>query len=1204
MIKLNDIRIGTRIFGLIGLIFIFVVGIDFVSRSSVKRVMESMGWVNHTHDVIAQVDQFMKYMVDMETGQRGYLLSGDETFLQPFSVAQEHVQQTLDDVIAQVSDNPEQVKRFRKAELLKNQWIQSAQKSDEIWKESTGEQSGISKNALVKEQLCAKQIMDSIRVIIDEITEVERELLEVRTNQNRADALRASRAISITIACVILVGIILGTIIVRNLVRSIQTAYTFSEEVTHGDYTKSFTVDQKDEIGLLINNIHRMTQQLKAAAIENQQQKWHSDGLTQLNDLLRDEHDSTRVSNAVCSFFADYVDGQIVTMYLREGEKLLLKGSYAFSKHKALGTEIQIGEGFVGQAAVENKLISITEIPADYTRINSSTGDSVPTNLVVIPTLYENEVNGVIEVASFRELSDEKLRFMDASREQIGIALQNISARILLEEALSKTQEQQEELRQSNEELEEQTKSLQESEERLRVQQEELEETNTNLEERTDSLEKQRAQVKQQNEELTNARDRIAEKAQELEITSKYKSEFLANMSHELRTPLNSMLILSKMLADNKKKHLDAKEAEFAKTINNSGTSLLTLINEILDLSKIESGKIELEIQDMKIQGFLSDLKQVFEPIANEKKLDFKVDMADNVPTSIRTDEQRLGQIIKNLLSNALKFTTKGSVTISIDHPVDGVISEPPTPRPLQIRVTDTGVGIPKDKQRLIFEAFQQADGSTSRKFGGTGLGLSISRELAKLLGGEIRIESTPGEGSTFILLIPLESVLPKKNDLVCATPSSTPAKPAPVTIKKAEPIAPPPVASTAGDNDDRENVSSGDRSILIVEDDETFASVMLELVREKEFKGIVAPTGEEGLRLALEHKPSAILMDIGLPGMDGLAVLDRLKEDIDLRHIPIHMISGHDKELDSFRRGAAGFLRKPISTEQLDTLMFDPIERIISGETRRLLLVEDDPTSRMSIEALLIEKDIEIIQAGSGKKALELLASESFDCMVLDLGLPDMSGMDVLEKIKEINTIGHVPVVVFTGRDLTSKEQGTLDSYAERIVVKGVKSQERLLDETALFLHRVEADLPEEKKKMIRMLHDKETIFRDKKILVVDDDMRNIFALSSVLEEKGMVPFVAKNGQEALDMLKKTKGIDLILMDIMMPVMDGYEAMRNIRDLKSNIKYSNIPIIALTAKAMKGDRFKCIEAGANDYIAKPVDLVKLFSVMRVWLYQ
>jgi len=683
-------------------------------------------------------------------------------------------------------------------------------------------------------------------------------------------------------------------------------------------------------------------------------------------------------------------------------------------------------------------------------------------------------------------------------------------------------------------------------------------------------------------------------------------------MSHELRTPLNSMLILSKMLANNKKNHLDEKEEEFAKTINNSGTSLLTLINEILDLSKIESGKMELEIQEMNLQSFFLELKQVFEPIAKEKGLEFKVDVADDVPASIRTDEQRLGQIIKNLLSNALKFTTEGSVIVSIDHPADGVISEPPTPRPLQIRVTDTGVGIPEDKQKLIFEAFQQADGSTSRKFGGTGLGLSISRELAKLLGGEIRIESTSGEGSTFILLLPLESVTPPQNATGPATPAPAPTAPAPTpapapkpaVIKKTAPIAPPPVTNADGNDDDRNNVSSSERSILIVEDDETFANVMLELVREKDFKGIVAPTGEEGLRLAREHKPSAILMDIGLPGMDGLAVLDRLKEDVDLRHIPIHMISGNDKELDSFRRGAAGFLRKPISMEQLDTLMFDPIERIISGATKKLLLVEDDPASRMSIEALLVEKDIEITQAGSGEEALKRLEAETFDCMVLDLGLPDMNGMAVLEKIKESNTIGHVPVVVFTGRDLTSDEQSVLDSYAERIVVKGVKSQERLLDETALFLHRVEADLPEDKKKVIRMLHDKETIFRDKKILVVDDDMRNVFALCSVLEDKGMIPVVAKNGQEALDMLEKTQGVDLVLMDIMMPVMDGYEAMRKIRERKTNIKYSNIPIIALTAKAMKGDRVKCIEAGANDYITKPVDEEKLFSVMRVWLYQ
>jgi CheY-like chemotaxis protein len=598
----------------------------------------------------------------------------------------------------------------------------------------------------------------------------------------------------------------------------------------------------------------------------------------------------------------------------------------------------------------------------------------------------------------------------------------------------------------------------------------------------------------------------------------------------------------------------------------------------------------------------------------------------------IRTDAQRLGQIMKNLLSNAFKFTDVGSVKVSIDRPAPGAITAPPAPHPIRVVVTDTGIGIPTDKQKLIFEAFQQADGTTSRKHGGTGLGLSISRELAKLLGGEIRLTSEPGKGSTFTLLLPVAVVASEKADDTAEGPSSAETTPGGAVPDGGTTVAEPPltrdqalVAPEASLGipggqrqdavepipDDRKTTTPDDKSILIIEDDPTFARIMLELVRERDFKGIVADTGEAGLHLADYYRPSAILLDIQLPGMDGLAVMDHLKEDVATRHIPIHVISGREDELDAYKRGAIGYLHKPIAMDSLDKDVFAPIERLLAGGVRNLLVVDDDDATRTSITALLEAKDVKIVTAATGKDAIAKLSTQPFDCMVLDLRLPDMPGTGVLEHIKITDSLAHIPVIVFTGKDLTGAERASLDKYAERIIVKGVKSQERLLDETALFLHRVDADLPEEKQQVIRMLHDKEAIFKDKKVLIVDDDMRNVFALSSVLEDKGMEPLPARNGQEALDMLATRRDIDLVLMDIMMPVMDGYEAMKRIRQTKHEIvegegagkQASRIPIIALTAKAMKGDRAKCIEAGANDYLAKPVDTDKLMSMLRVWLY-
>ncbi len=997
-----------------------------------------------------------------------------------------------------------------------------------------------------------------------------------------------------------------------RLARSLENNARFASAIGQGVLDLDYRPQSEQDV--LGNALLQMRQNLKKLSDINANNSWLQTSIVETGNILRGEKTEAELATQLLSKLADILRFQAGAVYVLDHEETLkLTGSYAFSHRKSHQAHFKFGEGLVGQAALEKKTILFDNVPDEFIYIQSGMGEGPARQVIVQPFLFQGKIVGVLELASVSPWDDLKCTLLDQIEESIAIAFHSIRTRQEMTRLLATTQEQaeelrvqQEELKEANEELEQQARALKDSEASLQAQQEELRVTNEELEEKTHILEQQKAAVAIKNQELEVAKNEIERKAREVEQASRYKSEFLANMSHELRTPLNSLLILSKSLMDNKKGNLKPDQVEAAEIIFNSGNELLALINDILDLSKIESGRMDLNLEPIEPETLATYVKMSFNHIASQKNLEFRVKTAEDLPAALTSDRQRIEQIIKNLMSNALKFTQKGAVTFSIDMARNGMAFRNKSLNRLPVvclSVSDTGIGIPKDKMDLIFEAFKQADGSTSRQYGGTGLGLSISRELARLLGGEIHLESEPGKGSTFSLYLPISPP---------ADATEAPAPPPPAKFEKAAPKpetpaedpllapempAPPKVESIP---DDRLGIGPDDKCILIIEDDPSFAKVLAGQSREKQFKILASATGEEGLALARKHQPAAIILDINLPGMNGWDVLDKLKENPATRHIPVHMMSAYDENIEAYRKGAIGYLTKPVNPEDLESA-FDRIGHFINRGMKDLLLIEDDKNLRKSIKTIIGEKNIQITDADSGNAALQALRSKTFDCMVLDLGLPDMSGFELLRKIEEDPALKAPPVIVYTGRELSKEEDRELHQYTDSIIIKGVKSEERLLDETALFLHRVVSEMPPQQQEIISYLHDKDTIFREKKILVVDDDMRNVIALTRVLEEKEIIVRAAENGQVAIDMLANEPDIHLVLMDIMMPVMDGYETIQKIRE---NPKFRNTPIIALTAKAMKDDRTKCINAGASDYIAKPVNVDKLLSLIRVWLHK
>ncbi len=1003
-----------------------------------------------------------------------------------------------------------------------------------------------------------------------------------------------------------------------NLTTQVRAIAEVSTAVTKGDLTRSITVEAQGEVAALKDNINEMILNLKDTTQKNMEQDWLKTNLARFTRMLQGQRDMTTVAQMVLSELAPLVDAQQGVFYVNEspnGQPVMkLLGGYAYKKRKNLANEFHAGEGLVGQCTVGRERILVTNVPNNYVYVSSGLGEAPPNNIVVLPVLFEGEVKAVIELSTFQTFNDTHLTFLDQLTESIGIVLNTIAANTRTEDLLQQSQSlaaelqsQQDELKKTNEQLEQQAESLRESEELLKSQQEELQQTNEELQEKAELLARQKAEVEAKNREVEEARWEMEEKAEQLALTSKYKSEFLANMSHELRTPLNSMLILSRQLAENNDENLSGKQVQFAETIHSSGSDLLTLINDILDLSKIESGMMGVEVSEVAIDEIAGQLQRSFYQLAQDKNLEFLIERAESLESTLRTDDKRLQQVLMNLLSNAFKFTEEGKVVLRIAPAAKDenyhLESLNRAGEVVAFSVSDTGIGIPTEKQRIIFEPFQQADGTTSRKYGGTGLGLSISREIARLLGGEIRMLSTPGEGSTFTFYLPRNYVPAGATTAPSRQPRASDVKEVAATWTPVSSLDSEAMAFLASESpailDDRNEIQSGDRVVLIVEDDISFAGILLDLAREKGFKGVVATNGMVALALAQKYKPAAITLDIRLPDRDGWTVLDRLKHDPATRHIPVHIITVEEERQRALKQGAFNHVQKPVTREVLDKA-FDDIGDFAERRVRKLLVVEDDDVQRMSVVELIGNGDVKTTAVATGNEALAILKDERFDCMVLDLKLPDMSGFDLIERLQADLGRYDLPIIIYTGKELTRKEELHLKRVADAIIVKEASSPERLLAETALFLHRVEADLPEPKRRMLEKFHRNDPVLAGRKVLVVDDDVRNIFALTSALEAHNMEVIHAENGQEGIDLLKASPGVEAVLMDIMMPEMDGYEAITAIRQME---EFKQLPIIALTAKAMKADRDHCLEVGASDYISKPLDIDQLLSLLRVWLY-
>jgi HAMP domain-containing protein/CheY-like chemotaxis protein/signal transduction histidine kinase len=970
-------------------------------------------------------------------------------------------------------------------------------------------------------------------------------------------------------------------LLAANLTTQVRAIAEVATAVTQGDLTRSIQVDARGEVSELKDNINAMIGNLRATTERNTEQDWLKTNIAKFSRMLQGQRDLVTVGRLLLSEVAPLVNGQQGVMYVMEGVNgsscLKELASYADGAQEMHDPRFfAIGEGLVGQAAADHRRLLITDLDTHTIEVRGGLVSVCPRSVIVLPVLYEGEVKAVLELASLYDFTPSQLAFLEQLTDSIGVVLNTIEATMRTEELLKQSQQLAGE---------------------LQTQQRELQQTNEELATKARLLADQNVEVERKNTEIELARKALEEKAAELALTSRYKSEFLANMSHELRTPLNSILILGQQLSQNSEGNLSNRQVEYARTIHSAGTDLLNLITDILDLSKIESGTVTVEYEELSFGTLKETIERSFRHEAETRKLAFTLDFDAHLARSMSTDSKRLLQILKNLLSNAFKFTERGGVRLHVAAATGGWSLDHPTlsqsGNVVEFSVSDTGIGIPLEKQRIIFEAFQQADAGTARKYGGTGLGLAISRELAQLLGGEIRLSSSPAAGSTFTLYLPLAQTTLTHTKAARAVTS---ASPAPQTaLAPAERAA---VARVEEIADDRDDIEPSDAVLLVVEDDPHYARVLLDLARRKDFKVLVAGTGERALSLAAKHKPTAISLDIFLPDMLGWTVLNQLKRNPETRHIPVQLLTVEDERQYGLERGAFSFVTKTITTERLEEAL-DRLKSFTVARPRRLLVVEDNAAERLSITELLGSEDIEITTAESGGAALDLMRERAFDCVVLDLALPDISGFELLAKVQNDPKLRETPIVVFTGRELTLEEDAELRRQAKSIVLKGVRSPERLLDETALFLHRVVGDLPQEKRDMIHSLHESDDALRGRKVLVVDDDIRNVFALNSLLERHEMQVVNASNGYEAIDLLERTDELSLVLMDVMMPEMDGYETMRRIR---TKPQFKLLPIIALTAKAMKGDREKCLEAGASDYVAKPVNSDQLLSLVRMWL--
>ncbi len=973
---------------------------------------------------------------------------------------------------------------------------------------------------------------------------------------------------------------------INAMVDSFTTIVKAANTIAEGNFSIEMPLrSEADQLGIALNT---MTENLKRISEENENEAWIKTGQAGLNDRMRGEQDLSTLSKNIVSYLTKYLGAQVGIIYLAEKyndkKRLRMSGSYAFTRRKSLKTTFDFGEGLAGQAAQEKEVIVLSGIPTDYISVSSGLGHTKPQHILVQPFIIDGEVTGAIEIGSFKQFNDSQLELMRSVGENIAITTNSALDREKMKDLLEESQRQSEELLKQQE--------------KLQIQSKELQMANDDLESKTKDLEMQK-------EDLQFSRVEVERKAKELELASKYKSEFLANMSHELRTPLNSLLILSKDLSDNRKGNLFKDQQKAASIIYDGGLSLLNLINDILDLSKVEAGKLQIHPEEVFVNNLIDNLQNQFEPLAKSKKLKFTIQPRMNAPEKIITDGQRLEQIIKNLISNAIKFTEKGSVEVSIGKPDAKINFREITlskSEVLEIAVKDSGIGIPESKRMMIFEAFQQAEGGTSRQYGGTGLGLTISRELSRLLGGEIHIESTEGKGSVFKVFIPVDLTSAPIKELENAISSYNEHDSSDSRNTEAMELADrKSVGSIEEENlDDRDNLKVSDDSILIIENEKSLAHKIRRIVQQAGYKFLFAKDGKEGMKLATKYQPSGIILEEQLPDMKGLIVLEHLKFNLKTRHIPVHFIASDFKGREALNKGALGFDVKPVSYKDIEDAI-QRMEKLHIIHPKELLIIEDDTATLKAITNILENKDISISSAITGKEALKQLTSKKFDCIILDLNLPDINGFDILKKLKSSHKADSMPVVVYTGQDLTKAQVKDLQKFTDSILIKGASTPEKLLDEVSLFLHSEQNKLSLSQKKIMIDLHDPKHVLKEKKVLLVDDDNRNSYALSKALKDSGMNVIVAENGKIAIEKLEKEKDIDIVLMDVMMPVMDGYEATTKIRE---NPVYKDLPIISLTAKAMPEDKAKSLEAGANDYLTKPVNIDKLLDIVRLWLYQ
>ncbi len=1179
----NNLRVG---FGLSVLLLIIS---SIVAYICIQNLLSSAEWVKHTNETRYALENTISSLKDAETGQRGYLLTGQDEYLEPYNGAYTNALKSLDRFMELTTDN---IRQQENAQQLKNSLTKRlARMQMMIDKKKAG------KAVDYEDMKVGKVYMDSVRAQIGRMTSEENHLLQQRTEKEKQFTLITPVIIVIAALLAIIISFVFYTRVIKDIKeraglqatlqqkdqeisKRIDVIHGIAEQISSGDYTLRINDEEKDALGNLSSSLNKMAESLSISFTRLSDNEWLQSGIARLNEKMVGEKDLGPLTTQIVAFVTAFTGSHTGALYLLEREALVLSGGYSLLE--TVQKIIPVGQGIVGQAMQNQSQIVLDEIDPEYVTISHATGRIKPKTVIAFPLFHEGAPVGVLELAAIKVYTSRDLAFIKSAGENIGTAIHGAINHKKLQELLEETQAQSEELQAQhselenmNAELEAHTQKLQTSEEELRVQQEELQQSN--------------AELAQRNKTIIERNEEIQKKAEELEQSTRYKSEFMANMSHELRTPLNSILLLSRYLSENNEANLTEDQKESARVIFNSGSGLLNLIDELLDLSKIEAGKMDVEYSAVSVQDIESDLKGLFQPIAKEKYIELRIESGLGVHRTLETDKSKLEQILKNLLSNALKFTSAGYVALKIN-------LAPENPGQVQFTVEDTGVGIAREKLDLVFEAFTQADGSTKRKYGGTGLGLSISRQLARLLGGEITVNSQPGKGSAFTLSIPLNK--PADTDKPELLSYPTPVGPAiapqaPQTkTRNLAPVIPEEI------EDDRGGIQPGDKVILIVEDDTVFAKALLQFTRRQNYKGLVAVRGDLGVQMASTYKPHAILLDIQLPVMDGWEVMDALKSNTGTRHIPVHIMSSFEVKKESRMHGAVDFINKPVALEQMQQ-MFGKLEEALTKSPKKVLIVEENPKHAQALSYFLETYNVTSSIQHSISGSIDILQSQEVDCVILDMGIPDKNAYNTLEMIKATQGLEEVPIIIFTGKNLSQAEESRIRRYADSIVVKTAHSYQRILDEVALFLHLVE-EKNMDTAKAASVSSNLKQILQGKTVLIADDDVRNIFSLTKSLEKHQVNVITATDGAEALLQLEQHPETDIVLMDMMMPQMDGYESTTRIRE---HPRFKHIPVIAVTAKAMLGDREKCIAAGASDYISKPVDIDQLVSLLRVWLY-